>query len=73
MNGPLTASHLPAINRALQTLADIQTVVSKCKNCGIDLAEAQQMIDMQRETLLSIKREFLTPDNYGMAPGVPRE
>lgn len=59
---PFNASHLQIINDNLRALHDLQGMMDRCSNCGLDMADYEAERQRQIELFTKIKQEFF-PDN----------
>ena len=58
---PFTRADLKEANEALRKLADLLPVLDKAEACGVDCATYRQIIEVQRERISNLIREFM-PD-----------
>lgn len=62
LQNPLNDSHCTTLDCVLQRIADTQTLVSKCQNCGLDTSAAAAELQRQYELASKLKATFF-PNN----------
>ena len=55
---PLTNDHLAILNGVLESLPRTEDLIRKCKNCGLDVAQAEQEVAAQRDLATRLKQQF---------------
>lgn len=61
MANPLNDDHCRCADTILQSAAITADLINKCRDCGLDVEEAQRQNDDQREFARKIKANFF-PD-----------
>lgn len=57
-SSPLTPQHCTTLDCVLQRAAELQQLIDKCTDCGLDTSAAQEEVNRQVQTATAIKRNF---------------
>ena len=55
---PLTADHLAVLNGVLSAIPTTRELIAKCKLCGLDVDQAEQMTEQQHQLATKLKQAF---------------
>jgi hypothetical protein len=55
---PLNSDHLAILNNVLQSIPTTQDLIGKCKQCGLDVEQAEQMTNAAHTLATNLKRVF---------------
>ena len=57
-SAPLTEDHYAILNRVLEALPATEALITKCKNCGLDVANAEAEHAAQKDLATKLKQQF---------------
>lgn len=55
---PLNPQHCTTLDCVLKRAAELQQLIDKCTDCGLDTSAAQEEVNRQVQTATAIKRNF---------------
>lgn len=57
-NNPLTDEHCRCLDQVLDSIRSTRDLVSKCKNCGMDVSRAEDELNAQEQLATRLKQQF---------------